>query len=143
MAGRVSRADAARWAARGVGTLPPEVALETLDELLASAEPQQAVLAMRWERFLERSTEAGPHSLSGFPLKPTYTPSDIEPFDYERDIGNPGDFPFTRGVHETMTETDSQWQMVMQDLSRGSSTNAGPAGRRLKPSPDHRSLDQL
>lgn len=31
-----------------------------------------------------------------------YTPLDIEGFDYERDLGLPGDFPFTRGVQPTM-----------------------------------------
>lgn len=31
-----------------------------------------------------------------------YTPLDIEGFDYERDLGMPGDFPFTRGVQPTM-----------------------------------------
>lgn len=31
-----------------------------------------------------------------------YTPLDIEGFDYERDLGLPGEFPFTRGVQPTM-----------------------------------------
>lgn len=31
-----------------------------------------------------------------------YTPLDIEGFDYERDLGMPGEFPFTRGVQPTM-----------------------------------------
>lgn len=31
-----------------------------------------------------------------------YTPLDIEGLDYEKDLGMPGDFPFTRGVQPTM-----------------------------------------
>ena len=31
-----------------------------------------------------------------------YTPLDIEGFDYERDLGCPGEYPFTRGVQPTM-----------------------------------------
>ncbi len=31
-----------------------------------------------------------------------YTPLDIEGFDYERDLGFPGEFPYTRGVQPTM-----------------------------------------
>ncbi|WP_251441373.1 acyl-CoA mutase large subunit family protein [Veillonella intestinalis] len=31
-----------------------------------------------------------------------YTPIDIEGFDYERDLGFPGEFPYTRGVQPTM-----------------------------------------
>lgn len=30
-----------------------------------------------------------------------YTPLDIADLDYERDLGNPGDYPYTRGVHAT------------------------------------------
>ncbi len=31
-----------------------------------------------------------------------YTPSDIADFDYERDLGFPGEYPYTRGVHTSM-----------------------------------------
>ncbi|MBE0569105.1 MAG: methylmalonyl-CoA mutase family protein [Deltaproteobacteria bacterium] len=34
--------------------------------------------------------------------KGLYTPEDLEGFDYLRDAGLPGEFPFTRGVHPTM-----------------------------------------
>src|SRR4051812_16891022 len=39
---------------------------------------------------------------SQIPVQPLYTPSDLEDHDYDRDIGYPGDFPFTRGVQATM-----------------------------------------
>ena len=36
------------------------------------------------------------------PYNRLYTPLDIENFDYERKLGFPGDFPYTRGVQPTM-----------------------------------------
>jgi methylmalonyl-CoA mutase N-terminal domain/subunit len=41
-------------------------------------------------------------TLSGRPVRPLYRPEDTAGLDYERDLGDPGRFPFTRGVHETM-----------------------------------------
>jgi len=41
-------------------------------------------------------------TISGLPLKPLYEPSDLAGFDYGRDLGRPGEFPFTRGVYSTM-----------------------------------------
>jgi len=38
---------------------------------------------------------------SGRPIERLYDPSDIAAIDYERDIGWPGEYPFTRGVHPT------------------------------------------
>ncbi|MDY7036834.1 MAG: methylmalonyl-CoA mutase family protein [Thermodesulfobacteriota bacterium] len=38
---------------------------------------------------------------SGIKIKPVYTPGDLERigFDYQRDLGDPGEFPFTRSLH--------------------------------------------
>jgi methylmalonyl-CoA mutase N-terminal domain/subunit len=41
-------------------------------------------------------------TISGRPIDRLYTPSSVEDLDYERDLGAPGSFPFTRGVHESM-----------------------------------------
>lgn len=49
---------------------------------------------------------------SGVPVKRLYTPADVEALDYERDLGNPGQFPFTRGVHATGHRAKS-WTMRM------------------------------
>lgn len=38
---------------------------------------------------------------SSVPVARLYTPLDIAHLDYERDLGNPGEFPFTRGIHAT------------------------------------------
>lgn len=35
----------------------------------------------------------------GYEIKPIYGPDDIAGFDYERDLGDPGRYPYTRGYH--------------------------------------------
>lgn len=41
-------------------------------------------------------------TISGKEIKELYTPSDLEEFDYLKDLGFPGEYPFTRGIHATM-----------------------------------------
>ncbi len=41
-------------------------------------------------------------SLSDLEIKRIYTPEDIKDFDYFKDLGFPGEYPFTRGIHTTM-----------------------------------------
>ncbi|GIW43207.1 MAG: methylmalonyl-CoA mutase [Candidatus Binatia bacterium] len=41
-------------------------------------------------------------SISDRPIEPLYTPEDLEGFSYERDLGFPGEYPFTRGVYPSM-----------------------------------------
>jgi len=43
-----------------------------------------------------------PFTLSGLPIKPLYGPADLAGIDYGRDIGVPGEYPYTRGIHPTM-----------------------------------------
>jgi methylmalonyl-CoA mutase, N-terminal domain len=51
------------------------------------------------ERLVERK---GPFTtISGRPIERLYTPDDIRSLDYARDLGNPGEFPYTRGIHPT------------------------------------------
>jgi methylmalonyl-CoA mutase, N-terminal domain len=42
------------------------------------------------------------NSESGQPIDPVYGPKALQDFDPERDLGEPGEFPFTRGVYPTM-----------------------------------------
>ncbi|HKZ87121.1 MAG TPA: methylmalonyl-CoA mutase family protein [Anaerolineae bacterium] len=39
---------------------------------------------------------------SGIAVRPVYGPEDLEGIDPARDIGQPGEFPFTRGIHPLM-----------------------------------------
>ncbi len=52
------------------------------------------------DRFPERKEEF--KSYSGIPIERLYTPVDIEDMDYLRDLGFPGEYPYTRGVQPTM-----------------------------------------
>ncbi len=45
----------------------------------------------------------GPHTtISGRPVKPVYGPEDLAGFDPAVELGLPGEYPFTRGVHKDM-----------------------------------------
>src|SRR5262249_19821191 len=46
-------------------------------------------------------------TMSGIPLKPFYGPEDVRAYE-----GNPGQWPYTRGVHETMYR-GKLWTMRM------------------------------
>ncbi len=50
---------------------------------------------------MEREAELFFTSISGAVNEPVYTPDMVE-LDYERDLGRPGEYPFTRGVYPTM-----------------------------------------
>ena len=39
---------------------------------------------------------------SGIPVKPVYGPGDLAGFDPARELGAPGEYPFTRGIHPEM-----------------------------------------
>jgi methylmalonyl-CoA mutase N-terminal domain/subunit len=63
----------------------------------------------RWEtevveEWLRRVPERREEFLtsSGFERKRVYTPEDVYGLDYLEDLGFPGDYPFTRGLHATM-----------------------------------------
>jgi methylmalonyl-CoA mutase N-terminal domain/subunit len=58
----------------------------------------------RWEK--EAATaplrEQPPTTVSSVPIEPLYTPDSLHGLDPETDLGYPGQYPFTRGVHATM-----------------------------------------
>jgi methylmalonyl-CoA mutase N-terminal domain/subunit len=63
-------------------------------------------LAKQEAQWLERtdsSTERKPSfkTLGGIPVDRTYTPTHLKDLDYLKDLGLPGEFPYTRGVHTT------------------------------------------
>lgn len=39
---------------------------------------------------------------SGIKVKPIYGPEDVKDIDFKEDIGEPGEYPFTRGIHKYM-----------------------------------------
>src|SRR3954451_18709100 len=62
----------------------------------------------RWQQeTLEPALKKAPEraaaftTTSGRPIDRLYTAEDVEGIDYDRDINNPGAFPYTRGIHPT------------------------------------------
>ncbi len=57
-----------------------------------------------WKEAIEKAKlrESDFSTLSSVELQPLYGPDDIADLDHERDLGWPGQFPFTRGVHPSM-----------------------------------------
>ena len=39
---------------------------------------------------------------SSTPVRPLYTPADVKDWSYDQQLGDPGEFPYTRGIHPTM-----------------------------------------
>jgi methylmalonyl-CoA mutase N-terminal domain/subunit len=57
----------------------------------------------RQEAFITTSSE---------PIERLYTPLDVADLDYTQDLGNPGEYPYTRGVHPTL-HRGKLWTMRM------------------------------
>ena len=51
-------------------------------------------------RWLEKPARL--ETFSGTPVKESYGPVDMKDMDYHKDIGAPGEYPFTRGIHADM-----------------------------------------
>lgn len=59
----------------------------------------------------------------GYELKAVYTPKDIEGFDYKRDLGDPGSYPYARGYHETGYRSRMWTQRMTAGLGTSSDAN--------------------
>jgi methylmalonyl-CoA mutase N-terminal domain/subunit len=62
----------------------------------------------RWQReTLEPALKKAPErartftTISGRPVDRLYSPENIEGLDYDRDLADPGEFPYTRGIHQS------------------------------------------
>jgi methylmalonyl-CoA mutase N-terminal domain/subunit len=84
-----------------------------------------------WERDL-RSPQAGATTelkksfgtVSGTPIERLYTPEDVASLDYAEDLGNPGEFPYTRGVYPTMYRGRLWTRRQIAGFGTARSTNA-------------------
>jgi len=59
----------------------------------------------KWKEKYEKSSQQRDalfQSISAEPLEMLYAPDDIERMDYSRDLGFPGEYPFTRGIRDNM-----------------------------------------
>ncbi|MDH5482841.1 MAG: methylmalonyl-CoA mutase family protein [Candidatus Bathyarchaeota archaeon] len=74
---------------------------EKIKEIERQRERWENTTLPKWTRQSpERKSEFRNHS--SMLIKRVYTPEDIEKLSYMRDLGFPGEYPFTRGVHATM-----------------------------------------
>src|SRR5216684_4245844 len=60
---------------------------------------QQETLEPALKKSPERAAQFT--TISGRPIDRLYTAEDVDGIDYSRDINNPGEFPYTRGIHPT------------------------------------------
>jgi methylmalonyl-CoA mutase N-terminal domain/subunit len=51
---------------------------------------------------MKRTSEKQFTTISGYPVKDLYTPEDLAGFNPKQELGAPGEFPYTRGVHRNM-----------------------------------------
>ena len=61
---------------------------------------KRETLAADYERVRPRRDQY--QTLSGAAINDVYTPGDLGGFDHDRDLGLPGQYPYTRGVHASM-----------------------------------------
>ncbi|WP_376796155.1 methylmalonyl-CoA mutase [Thermogemmatispora sp.] len=84
----------------------------------------------RWEETtLRHSLERMPErehlmTTSSVPIKRIYTPLDVAHLDYMRDIGLPGEYPFTRGVQPTMYRAKPWTMRMFAGFGTAEDTNA-------------------
>jgi len=71
---------------------------------------EATTLAQATKRVPERRPDIT--TQSGMPINRLYTPEDGARLDYQRDLGMPGEFPYTRGVQPTMYRA-KPWTMRM------------------------------
>ncbi|HEV2350231.1 MAG TPA: methylmalonyl-CoA mutase family protein [Terriglobia bacterium] len=79
------------------------------DVAVTGAGRQPSEAERRWEaQTLKPALKKSPErkerftTLSGVPVERLYTSADLADFDYARDLGDPGEYPYTRGIHPTM-----------------------------------------
>jgi methylmalonyl-CoA mutase N-terminal domain/subunit len=63
-------------------------------------------------------------TISGRPIAPLYRPEDTAGTDYARDLGDPGQFPYTRGIHETMYRGKTWSMRQFAGFGTAAQTNA-------------------
>ena len=80
------------------------------------------------------------HTSFGEPVKVFYGPEDLADFDPERDLGEPGAYPFTRGIYPTMYRSQLWTMRPYSGMAMAEETNerfkfllrSGQTGLRAK-----------
>jgi methylmalonyl-CoA mutase N-terminal domain/subunit len=69
---------------------------------MATATDRAALDRWQQENASAPQRETPPTTVSSVPIEPLYLPESLNGFDYDADLGYPGQYPFTRGVHASM-----------------------------------------
>jgi methylmalonyl-CoA mutase, N-terminal domain len=69
---------------------------------------EQQTLEPALKKIPERDTPFT--TVSGVPIKRLYTPNDVQNIDFEKEIGWPGEYPYTRGIHPSLYRS-KVWSM--------------------------------
>jgi methylmalonyl-CoA mutase N-terminal domain/subunit len=75
-------------------------------------------------KVLEEKSAASFTTISGRPIERLYGPESIARLDYDQDLGDPGQYPFTRGIHETMYRTRPWTMRQFAGFGSAAQTNA-------------------
>lgn len=102
---------------RGDQTHRSHPRLEAKDRALSKSKPGK-------ESAPENVKRVEAHTSSGIELETVYTPQSIAASDPQRDIGAPGEFPFTRGVQSAMYRSRLWTMRQYSGLASAEETNA-------------------
>ena len=82
-----------------------------------------------WEDYLKAYYDKpqSTRTWSGYQVKEIYTPEHTEGIDYPRQIGDAGDYPYTRGIHRNMYRGKYPTRRIICGFGSARDTN-----RRLK-----------
>src|SRR5487761_1945746 len=72
---------------------------------------------LSWREHMKRETDYG------YEIKPVYSPEDIPGFNYQKDLGDPGSFPYTRGYHQQGYRSRMWTQRMTAGLGSSSDAN--------------------
>lgn len=69
-----------------------------------NSEPRKSASKSEWMETASKAKESGMKftSISGRKLDVCYTPEDIDQTKYYNEVGYPGEYPYTRGIHQNM-----------------------------------------
>jgi methylmalonyl-CoA mutase N-terminal domain/subunit len=96
---------------------------QKLEEIRQALEKwEETKLQQTQARFPERQDQF--ITTSSDPIERLYTPLDIQDLDYEQDLGFPGEYPFTRGVHPTLHRSKLWTMRMFAGFGTAEETNA-------------------
>lgn len=83
---------------------------------------EETTLKTSLDRLAERATPFT--TVSGHSIDPLYTEEDLKGWDSRRDLGLPGEFPYTRGIHPSMYRSKLWTMRLFSGFGKAEDTNA-------------------